>query len=98
MHVFQGRRRRGGWGGFGRHSFSLLSATAHARIILLTVALKYVVSKEGCRAALSICSSEKRGIRRLRDREASKIDNSTAACNGGITLEQPPTKIAVSAR
>ena len=93
----QGSRRRGGWGGFGRPSFSLF-ATAHARIILLTVALKYVVSKEGCRAALSICSSEKRGIRRLRDREASKIDNFTAACNGGITLEQPPTKIAVSVR
>ena len=29
----QGRRRRGGWGSYGHPSFSLLSASAHARII-----------------------------------------------------------------
>ena len=42
--LVQGRRRRGGWGGYGRPSFSLLSASAHARIISLAVVLKYVAS------------------------------------------------------
>ena len=40
----QGCRKRDGWDGYGRPSFSLLSASAHARIISLAVALKYVVS------------------------------------------------------
>ena len=35
-------------------------------------ALKCVVSMDSYRAALFICSSEKRGIRRLRDPEAAK--------------------------
>ena len=43
------------------------------RIISLAVALKYVVSKDSYRVALSICSSEKQGIRRLRDREAACV-------------------------
>ena len=73
INKIQGRRRWGGWGGSGRPSFSLLSASAHARIISLAVALKYVVSKDSYRVALSICSSEKRGIRRLRDREAACV-------------------------
>ena len=51
----------------------LFSGSAHARIISLAVVPKYVLSMDSYRAALSVCSSEKRGIRRLRDREAAKF-------------------------
>ena len=71
--------------------FLLLSTSVHVRIISLAVALKYVVSKDSYRVALSICSSESE------EYVVSGIVRQLA-CNGGITLEQPPTKIAFSAR
>ena len=76
--VLQGRRRRGGWGGSGRPSFSLLSASAHARIISLAVALKYVVSKI---AIELLCPSV---LAKSEECAVSGIVRQLA-CNGGIT-------------
>ena len=71
----QGRRRRGGWGGSGRPRFS---ASAHARIISLAVALKYVVSKI---AIELLCPSV---VAKSKEYAVSGIVRQLA-CNGGIT-------------
>ena len=91
LRVLQGRRRRGGWGGSGRPSFSLLSTSVHERIISLAVALKYGVSKIVIEL---LCPSV---VAKSQEYAVSGIVRQLA-CNGENTLEQPPTKIAVSAR
>ena len=87
--IMQGRRSRGGCP--PPPSFSLLSASVHERIISLAVALKYVVSKIVIEL---LCPSV---VAKSKEYAVSGIVRQLA-CNGGIILEQPPTKIAVSAQ
>ena len=92
----QGRRRRGGWGGSGRPSFSLLSASAHARKISLAVALIMWYQRRAIELLCSsvVAKSEEYAVSGI----VRQLNIELRVTGKYYTLERPPTKIAVSAR